>query len=276
STANDLLRFISAYAGITPSPLSTLMRKAQALQTLESGEKRRLAWDGNESLFEHGGLMDGFQAELAFDVNERRGVVVLSNCRPYSILVTEIWRPLLDGRSLRPPMTVPVYPEVLERYVGQYRYDKKSGGLEVRRDGGRLVAQWIGPSMRFAPYEVFPCSETVFRNEFWGVQAEFFPNSGYKTDSVVLSSIGPYSGLQKPIKLTKFSTKVSESPPFVRPSSKVYENDAGQYRKTLLFGLIRIGPTLSISHQKDEVGDHLTASARGFGSAEVFPISEST
>src|SRR5262249_27310195 len=177
---------------------------------------------------------------------------------------------------LRPPMTVPVYPEVLERYVGQYRYDKKSGGLEVRRDGERLVAQWIGPSMRFAPYEVFPCSETVFRNEFWGVQAEFFPNSGYKTDSVVLSSIGPYSGLQKPIKLTQFSTKVSESPPFVRPSSKVYENDAGQYRKTLLFGLIRIGPTLSISHQKDEVGDHLTASARGFGSAEVFPISEST
>src|SRR5205807_1569331 len=122
-------------------------------------EKRRLAWEGSSSLFEHGGLVEGFQADLAFDVIRRRGVVVLSNCRPFSTLVGGIWQPLLDGRSPKPVNNTAVDPTVFERYVGQYRFDKRSGALVVRRDGSRLVAQWVGPLIRFTPYEIFPCSE---------------------------------------------------------------------------------------------------------------------
>ena len=44
STAGDLLKFISAYSGITASPLSSLMEKAEATHTLESGAKKRLVW----------------------------------------------------------------------------------------------------------------------------------------------------------------------------------------------------------------------------------------
>src|SRR5207247_10465484 len=56
-----------------------------------------------------------------------------------------------------------------------------------------------------------------------------------------------------------------------------YDAYVGQYRKTFLFGLIRVGPTLSISHLTDEVGDHLIASVRGlpgYGGEEFFPLSE--
>jgi hypothetical protein len=137
-----------------------------------------------------------------------------------------------------------------------------------------LVAQWIGPSIRFPPYEIFACSEAVFGNEFWGVQVEFVPTTRHGSLQVVLTSIGPYSGFRDPIKLLRFSTAVPEASTPVNLESKVYENYVGQYRKVLLFGLIRVGPTLNISHRTDEVGDHLIASVRGYGTDEVFPTAE--
>src|SRR5206468_1444357 len=96
---------------------------------------------------------------------------------------------------------------------------------------------------------------------------------------LVLTSLGPYSGFKDPIKLTRISTDVPEAPALVRLGSRIYDSYVGQYRKAFLFGLIHLGPTLSISHETDDLGNHLIASVRGvpdYDTAEFFPMSETS
>jgi hypothetical protein len=53
-----------------------------------------------------------------------------------------------------------------------------------------------------------------------------------------------------------------------------YDHCVGQYRKTLLFGLIRLGPTLGVSHVADDCGEHLIGCVPGLvgrNPAELFP-----
>src|SRR5205085_1835456 len=128
-------------------------------------------------------------------------------------------------------------------------------------------------------YEMFPQSESVFSNEFWGAQGTFSPGEAAHAQILVLTSLGPYSGFKDPIKLKKISADSPETPPPVQLGSKIYDDYVGQYRKALLFGLIHVGPTLSISHETDELGNHLIASVRGvpgYDTAEFFPISDAS
>jgi hypothetical protein len=142
--------------------------------------------------------------------------------------------------------------------------------------------QWLGHpgELRRNPsYEMFPQSESIFRNEFWGVQGTFSQVAGGQTPQLVLTGLGPYSGFKDPLKLSKISASVPETPAPVQLDSKTYDGYVGQYRKTLLFGLIHVGPTLSISHERDELGDHLIGLVRGvpgYDLAEFFPLNQTT
>jgi len=280
STANDLLKFVSAYMGLTPSPLNSLMEKAKAFHSVESGAKLMLAWGGDNTVFAHNGGTYGYKAVLGFEARSRRGVLVLSNCRN-SVIVDPIWGPLRDGRSPKPPRTTPIDAARYDGYVGQYQ-TAQGEICSVRREGDRLLFRWLGrpgQRQRSLSYEVFPQSETVFSNEFWGVQAMFPPNAGGQAPKLVLTSLGPYSGFKDPIKLTRLSTDVSETPAPVQLDSRIYDGCVGRYRKAFIFGLIHLGPTLSISHETDELGNHLIASVRGvpgYDTAEFFPTSETS
>ena len=55
------------------------------------------------------------------------------------------------------------------------------------------------------------------------------------------------------------------------PDSQTYDQYVGQYRKSFLFGLLHLGPILSVSHVTDKTGDHLVASVRGL---QTFPSGE--
>jgi CubicO group peptidase (beta-lactamase class C family) len=272
STANDLLKFVAAYAGLTPSPLNSLMEKAKALHTLESGGRARIVWEGDSTVFEHGGLLDGYQAELAFDEKKRRGVVILSNCANYSTTLAALWPALLDGRSPRPANLAQVEPTLYDRYTGQYHYKHRAIWI-VRREGNRLMLQWIGlpgERVRAPTVELFPTSESVFRNEFYRDQATFIPDSVGRGMKLIL--VYP----EDTYELARLSSQVPKPPPPIQIDAKIYKDCVGQYRWTCLFKLIRIGPTLSVSHKTDELGEHLFVSAKGYGSEEVFPVSETT
>ena len=107
----------------------------------------------------------------------------------------------------------------------------------------------------------------------------FFPAADSQALNLVLTSLGPYSGFKDPIKLTRISTDVPETPAPVHLDSRLYDGYAGQYRKGFIFGLIHLGPTLSISHETDALGNHLIASVRGvpgYDTAEFFPVSETS
>jgi hypothetical protein len=61
--------------------------------------------------------------------------------------------------------------------------------------------------------------------------------------------------------------------------ARTYDGYVGQYRKAFIFGLIHLGPTLSISHETDELGNHFIATVRGvpgYDVAEFFPMSETS
>lgn len=277
STVNDLLRFVAAFAGLAPSPLAPLMEKARALHPVESGGQLRLAWSGEGPVFEHGGLVNGYQAELAFDLEKRRGVVVLSSCANYGTFVPGVWRALLEGRSPRPANTVPADPALYDRYAGQYRIEQVLDIVSVRRVENRLLFQFLGePGARahYPSFEMFPASASTFGNEFRQTEATFQPGQEPHSIRLTLTSLGLLSGFQGSVNLARVSTIVPPPPALVRLDSAAYDAFAGRYRNSFLFGLIHLGPTLVITHQKDEWDDHLLASAQGYGLIEVFPENE--
>jgi len=187
--------------------------------------------------------------------------------------------PLWEGRSPRPAATAPAIPAVLDRYLGQYQL-KGGGRCVARRENERLLLQWLGPAdERFPSYEVFPQSGSVFRNEFWGVQAAFSQATHGHRAKLVLTSLGPFSGIKEPLTLTRTTPLVPPPAVLVRPDPATDRLYLGQYRKALLFGLFHVGPTLSISRQSDELGEHLIARVKGipdYNEAEFFPVTKTS
>lgn len=88
STANDLLKYLSANLGLRESPLRPLMQKSQVIRHKDSPTmgKTAMPWydqavynpPGTE-LLGHGGGTGGFATFIGFDKKQGRGVVVLSN-----------------------------------------------------------------------------------------------------------------------------------------------------------------------------------------------------
>lgn len=228
STANDLLKFISAYCGLSSSPLSTLMQRAEALHTLQSGKKCRLIWGGGSgggggTTFEHGGVFVGYQTELAFDVKRRRGVVVLSNCFNGSTFVPGIWAGLLNGCSPMPADTLPADPALYDRYTGLYRMGKHHY-LTVRHLDQRLMLQALDPRALAPSFEVFPVSEQVFRNEFWEVQATFQNHTNNDSCDLICTSLGSLSGFSGSFEFHRVSLDIYS------PPASVFDNHSFFHR----------------------------------------------
>jgi CubicO group peptidase (beta-lactamase class C family) len=95
STANDLLKFVSAYAGLTTSILTTLMAKTHVFRFTDSLGLADLPGSGlfgqtamdwvdrgvqppGMELLGHAGGAGSYHAWIGFDKKQRRGVVVLS------------------------------------------------------------------------------------------------------------------------------------------------------------------------------------------------------
>jgi serine-type D-Ala-D-Ala carboxypeptidase/endopeptidase len=118
STANDLLKYISANLGLTPSNLTPLMA-----QTHEWG----LAWYTNTdrngtTIISHGGGTGGCRSFTGFDKVRRRGVVVLTNSKDV-IDVGELANFLLncEWQSDHRPTATMDSSTAYDAYVGHYQ-----------------------------------------------------------------------------------------------------------------------------------------------------------
>ena len=260
------------------------MQNAQAAHRVDSGASLRLAWWGEGSIFEHGGRTFGCVAELAFDVEKRRGVVVLSNCGSSGI-VDLLWRPLLEGRFPPPAGTVPMDAALYDRYVGCYRTGKSANTCTVRREGNRLLVRKIKPSGACYPsLEVFSQSNSAFSNSFWSIHLSFDGEGTNPAARLVAIDRSRHT------EWTRFSSDVPPIPGPVHVEPRIYDRYVGQYRKTFLFGLVRLGPTFNIRHETDEYGDHLVGYITGRhlerylpsvsddlrGGGEIFPSGETS
>jgi serine-type D-Ala-D-Ala carboxypeptidase/endopeptidase len=270
STGNDLLRFISANLGLTPSPLTPLLKRTYSDQKLASGRTGRLVWTEDGGIIVHGGLVGGFRSNLGFDPVKRRGVVILANSSSSTIPVG-LMGALLRNLSPRPPEIAPIDPACFDKLSGQYRI--RAATCTVERSENRLLVQWWVGSPRFPTpflrYEVFPQSATVFFNPMLETRITFVRDATGQATRLDITSPGFEVSIRRVSR---------DLPPPIEAGPPDYDAFVGRYRYALI-GLIPVGPTLNLYKKHDDLGDHLFAYVQGFRTGiigeELFPFGRS-
>jgi CubicO group peptidase (beta-lactamase class C family) len=198
STANDMLTFLAAAMGSTPSPLAsafamtTRERRPSGSPGLEIG----LGWhintapSGRQFIWHNGGT-GGYRSFTAFDPVARTGVVVLSNTST-TTGPDDIGRHLLDSRSplmkFAAPKThtaIEMDPKQFDRYVGRYQF-APAVFLTVSREGSRFLAQLTGQQA----FDIFPESERYFFLKVVDAQLTFEVDAQGRSVAVVLHQNG--------------------------------------------------------------------------------------
>jgi serine-type D-Ala-D-Ala carboxypeptidase/endopeptidase len=166
STVDDLLNFIELFLGQGPQPL--VAAGTTMLEPRRSGDgpdtRMGLGWRVTTARDIKGiwssGRADGYRAFMAFDPAQRVAVVALTNAAT-NVGVDDIGWHVLDPSvaitRMHPRTAVPA--DVLQRYVGRYKFDD-GVVMTVVREEDHLVVQMTGqgPSAIFAsgPREFFP------------------------------------------------------------------------------------------------------------------------
>jgi serine-type D-Ala-D-Ala carboxypeptidase/endopeptidase len=127
STANDLLKYVSANLGLTPSSLTPLLEKTHASHLHQTADvDLGLAWMISHDLqgakvCHHGGITAGYYTFVGLDEARRRGVVVLCNSRDEvgfslgKVLLESEWQ---SNRRLN---ETGISGPAVDSCVGQYR-----------------------------------------------------------------------------------------------------------------------------------------------------------
>lgn len=171
STANDLMRFLSAVLGFDDSTLKPAMDAMP--ETLRPGgmlpadattgsSQIALAWnvynDGDDEIIWKNGSVSGYRAFVGYDPKRRIGVVALANAQS-DIGVDDIGLHILDKRVPIDMSVQKFYKEVpvsagtLDEYVGTYRYSP-TDTMTITRQGDRLYLTVPGqPKMEMYAYD---------------------------------------------------------------------------------------------------------------------------
>jgi D-alanyl-D-alanine-carboxypeptidase/D-alanyl-D-alanine-endopeptidase len=192
SSVDDLLQFIELFLGRGPQPL--VAAAATMLEPRRPGDGPQLlmglGWrvetSDDKPIIWSSGRADGYRSFMALDPQARVAVVALTNGAT-NAGVDDIGRHVLDPRVsvARPHRRIDVSADVLDRYVGRYKFED-GNHLTVVRDGDQLFVQLTGqdpvPVLATGPREFFPED----------IEAQFvFAESGSKpAPSVVLSQDG--------------------------------------------------------------------------------------
>ena len=203
SSANDILTFLAAELGYTPSPLAPAMkdmlqprRKAAGPPGLEVA----LAWHvftaNGKTIAWHNGGTGGYRSYMGFDPEARTGVVVLMNATSLAG-GDDIGRHILDPTSPLLPASSPalVQPKprteislshaAFDRYVGRYQFTPTSF-LTISRDGDRFMAQLTGQPAA----QIFAESERDFFYKAVDAQLTFESDAEGRAVAIVLHQNG--------------------------------------------------------------------------------------
>jgi D-alanyl-D-alanine-carboxypeptidase/D-alanyl-D-alanine-endopeptidase len=143
STANDMLKYVSANLGLTHTSVSAVMQKTQEVQVAQIMPETDigLAWTISRDplgtkIIGHNGGTNGFLAYVGFEPARRRGVVVLASSRGVNELL-DLGRFLLTSQwqsNLRPVKTESP-GQIDASYSGQYERsgDESDGLLKLQR-----------------------------------------------------------------------------------------------------------------------------------------------
>jgi CubicO group peptidase (beta-lactamase class C family) len=153
SSVNDMLKFLSAASGRTPSPLAPAFNRMLSVRKSTGGPLLEIAmgWhiflQHNTEIVWHNGGTAGFRTFAGYTPANRKAVVVLTNT---SFDSDDIGRHILEPKwpltKIEPPKQhkqIAVSPEVLEAYPGSYEIAPQAI-LTVTREGSRLFARMTG------------------------------------------------------------------------------------------------------------------------------------
>ena len=235
STANDMLKFVSANLASAPTDLTRLLEKTHIARfrahldpDTDVDTDVGLTWmimhdTAKTTIIGHGGLTRGFTTFVGFDKARHRGVVVLSNS--LDLDVSRIGRLLLECEwrpELRPARAST--SGQLDQLSGQYRISPAQAngsltrhGIGIYREGDRLFMEITGPAtwpkhVLTPPVEdeLVPESENVFSQRLSGIRILFSRD--------VRGNITGFSGRYRD---RAFSyVKVSDQPPKVAAPPK--------------------------------------------------------
>ena len=150
STLDDVVRYVQAQLGATTSAISPALKLTQQIVKTEANQTRAMNWMlgplDSHFVHAHEGGTGGFSAFTAFDLETKRGVVILSDTALTSMGgLSTLGNHLVDARlPLGKPRTVKVADAaLLNALVGQY--DAVPGlQLTLSREGNRLFTQATG------------------------------------------------------------------------------------------------------------------------------------
>lgn len=121
----------------------------------------------------HGGNLAGFITYIARFPSDRVTVIVLSNNgRGSSGKISNVLSAIVFGAPYEIPKerkAIPVSPSVLEKYVGQYRFQYPPATYAITLENGKLMMEEPG----FPKAEMFAESETDFFLKTYDVQIKF-------------------------------------------------------------------------------------------------------
>ncbi len=294
STANDLLNYLSANLGLTPSSLTPLMKNTLAVQfhahqDTDTGLDTDigLAWmitselDGTK-IVQHGGLTDGFMSYVCFDVTRRRGVVVLSNLQDFELY--KLGRLLLgsEWQSNLRPKAAKISSQVYDSYVGQYRESDAAGAplIGIRREGDRLFARATGSEswpfdvlMPPVVVEILPVSETRFCERLSGTPMTFSRDAQGKVNGLTVH----YQGT------VKSYAKISDTPPkppeppkplvAIKLDTKLLDAAVGQY-EFAPNAAFPTGAKMTIWREGDQLVGQASGKNALQGAFDIYPQSE--
>ena len=195
STANDMLKFLSAWLGYTESPLASAMKTQLATRRPTDGPGMvvALGWHiqsrYDREIIWHNGGTGGYHSFVAFDPKTRTGVVVLSNSAND---IDDLGRHLMDSRfalaKFAPPREhkeIPVDPKVFDALVGKYQL-APGFVLSVTREDDKLFTQATGQGK----VQIFPESETEYFLKVTDAQITFVKDDTGKVSRLVLHQMG--------------------------------------------------------------------------------------
>jgi D-alanyl-D-alanine-carboxypeptidase/D-alanyl-D-alanine-endopeptidase len=262
STANDLLKFLSANLGLKESDLGPALQLAQKARCAAGSPDMDigLAWhiskQYGKSLVWHNGGTAGYHSFIGFDPQQKRGVVVLVNsARSIDDIGFHLLEPKYPVARVQPAkerVAIALAPEKLDHYVGRYEL-ARGVYFNLRRDNDRLMAQLTGQ-----PYfQIFPESETEFFYKVVNAQLSFVKGADGKIQSLVLHQNG----------IDRTAKRISDQPPAERKAIKldprIYDAYVGEYE-------LAPGAVFTIRRE----GDRLMARLTGQSFLEIFPESE--
>lgn len=192
STAADLSQFIAAAMEARPTPLSKTFAASRAVQadTGNAGIKMGIGWHiltkGSEQVVFHDGGTGGFLSFAAFDPKTKEGIVVLANSSTFPVNEFGLHLMIPELPLPAPQKEVSITQADMDRLNGDYLISEIGLKVQVRREGDKLMAGFVGQGT----VVLHPESPTRFYLTEAAVIIEFVLDDSGKATALKLTQSG--------------------------------------------------------------------------------------